>query len=88
MRAIAIDEPLNHGEAVLAGHLHIEKNQIGMVLVDEVDGLDAVRALGNDIHVADRIEQVLELVAGQLFVVDNERRDGHGTEQLIVEQGR
>ncbi len=72
LRAIAIDEPLNDGETVLAGHLHIEKDQIGMVFVDEVDGLNAVRALGNHIHVADGIEQILELVAGQLFVVDYE----------------
>ena len=78
MGAIAIDEPLNHGEAVLAGHLHIEKDKIGMVLVDQIHGLNAVRALRNDIHIADRIKQVLELVAGQLFVVDNERGDGHG----------
>ncbi len=76
--AIAIDESLNDSEPVLAGHLHIEKDKIGMVLVDEVDGLNAVGALGNHVHVAHRIEQVFELVAGQLFIVDNERGNGHG----------
>jgi hypothetical protein len=76
-RTIAIDEPLNDGEPVLAGHLHVEKDEIGMVFVDEIDGLNAVRALGNDIYIPDGIEQVLELVASQLFVIDNERGDGH-----------
>ena len=39
----------------------------------EVLYVSPLKALGNDIHVAYRIEQELELVAGQLFVVDYER---------------
>ena len=53
-----------------------------MMLLDEVDGLNAVRSLGNDIDAADGVEQVLELVAGQLFVVDDERGDGHSGPKL------
>ena len=70
---VAVDEPLNHGKAVLPGHLDIEKDEIGMVFIDKVDGLNAVRSLGDDVDVADGIEQILQLVAGQLFVVDDER---------------
>ena len=45
---VVLDELLEHGEAVEAGHLHVEKDDVGLVLADELDGLDAVCALGHD----------------------------------------
>jgi len=72
---VAFEQLLNYGKSVEAWHLHVEKHQVGMMLLDQLDGLNAVSALSDDVYVADRVEQVFELVASQLFVIDNERRD-------------
>ena len=76
-RMIALAKALDDGESVQAGHLHIEEDEVGMVLLDQVHGLDTVAALGYDVHAAHRLEKILELVAGQLFIVDDERGQGH-----------
>jgi hypothetical protein len=58
------------------------------VLLDQIDSFNAVRALGHHIHAAHRVQQVLQLVASQLFVIDNERGNIHrryAAESLIVE---
>jgi hypothetical protein len=43
------------------------------VLFDQVDGLEAVLALGDDIHVIGILQQVSEFIAGQLLVIDDYR---------------
>jgi len=48
------------------------------VFLDEVDGFDAVFALADDVDLRKALEQVIQLVAGGLFVVDNDGADGHG----------
>ena len=84
----SVEQLLDDAEAVEAGHLHIEKNQVGIVFADEVDGFDAVLALGNDVHIADILEQVGEFVAGQLLIVHDyggkrhERSIGAGWESV------
>ena len=45
-----------------------------MKFLDQSHCFNAVGALAYDFHVPDRVEQVLQLFAGQLFVVDDERR--------------
>jgi hypothetical protein len=49
--------------------LHVEENQVGIMLFDEADSLQAVLALCDNVYVAAILEQVSELVAGELFVV-------------------
>ena len=73
---LVLDELLEHGESVEAGHLHIEKDEVGLVLADELDGLDAVCALGHDFDAAGGVEQILQLFARELLIVDDERGDG------------
>ena len=43
------------------------------MLFDEADGFYAVLALGNNVNVAYALQKIGELVAGELFVVDNQR---------------
>ena len=43
----SVDQLLDHAEAVEAGHLHVEKNQIGRVFLDQGYGLRAVFALAD-----------------------------------------
>ena len=80
----ALHQPLDHGKAVQPRHLHIEKDQVGMVLLDQVNGLDAVGSLRHHIHAAHLVEQILQLVAGQLFVVDDERGDRHAQPEASI----
>jgi len=49
---VMVDELLDDGEAVHAGHLDVEEDEFGAVLFDEVDGLNAVGSLGKDIDAA------------------------------------
>ena len=74
---LALHQPLDDGKTILARHLHIEKDEIGMVLLDQIHGFDTVGALRHNIHVTHRVKQILELVAGELFVVDYECRKRH-----------
>ena len=60
-------------EAVEAGHADVEEEDVGPVGADEVDGFDTVGALGEDGDVAGGVEEVLEFLAGERFVVDDER---------------
>ena len=52
------------------------------MLFNQVHGLNAVSSLGHHVHAAHLFEQVLELVAGQLFVVDDERGDGQAGQPI------
>ena len=64
------------GEAVEAGHADVEEDDVGVVGADEVDGFDAVGALGEDGDVAGGVEEVLEFLAGEGFVVNDQRCEG------------
>src|SRR5580704_17892857 len=65
-------------EAVQTWHLHVEKYQIGGVLLDQGHGLDAVLALADDINFRKAFEQEREFVASGFLVVDDDGVDGHG----------
>ena len=73
----ALDQLLQHPEAVEAGHLHVEENQVGGVLLDQRDGFDAVLPLPDDADLGKTLEQKSQLVASGLFVIDNDGGDGH-----------
>ena len=64
LRLALFEEALDGGEAIEAGHLDVEEDEVGVVLGNEVHGLDAVAALGEHVDAADLIEEVLELFAG------------------------
>ena len=48
-----------------------------MVLLNQLHSLDAVGSLRHDLHAAHLVEQVGQLLASQLFVVDDERGESH-----------
>ena len=73
-----LNQFFEHREAIEARHLDVEKNHVGMMGADEVDGFDAVLALAEHVDAAGGIEEVFKLLAGQLFIVDDEGGDGHG----------
>src|SRR3984957_14473901 len=73
----ALEQLLEHGEAIQARHLHIEKYHVGMVRTNEVDGLNAILPLGDDLDSAHRIQEVFELFARKPFIVDDQRSHCH-----------
>ena len=72
----AVQQLLDHAEAVEAGHLHIEENEVGRKLLDQVDGFHAVLALCHDVDI-EFAQQVGKLIARQLFVVHYDCRQCH-----------
>jgi hypothetical protein len=74
----ALDELLKDAEAVEAGHLDVEEDEIGGMLFDEGDGFKAVFALADEGDFGEGFEEEGEFLAGGFFVVDNDGVDGHG----------
>ena len=78
--AVGIDslqQLLEHGEAVQARHLHIQKHYIRMVRMNQMDRLDAILALGDDLDSSRRVEKVFELFAREPFIVDDQSSHWH-----------
>jgi hypothetical protein len=71
-RELLVEELLDDGKAVEAGHLDVEEDEVWLVETYEVDGLDAVGALSEDFDAAGFFEEVDELLAGEGFVVDDD----------------
>src|SRR5215472_15440570 len=56
-------------------HLHIKKDQLGLVFGEGFDGLESVGALGKDFDFSMRCEEFPDDVPRKLFVVDDKRAD-------------
>ncbi len=50
-RDFSIQQLFDYAKAIEAGHLHVEEDQIGIVLANETDALDSVFALGDNIDI-------------------------------------
>ena len=66
---LALDELFEDAEAVEAGHLHVEEEQIGGMLFNEIDGFEAIFALGLEIDLGEGFQEEGQLFASGLFVV-------------------
>src|SRR5208283_3912735 len=86
-RNLAVEQFLEDAETVQARHLDVEKHQIRIVLADQADGFQAVLALRDYVDVVQVLEQVGEFVARQLFVVDDDRGEGHRVPSRAGEAG-
>ncbi len=67
-----VEELLDDGEAIEAGHLDVEEDDVGLVGTDEVDGFDAVGALGYDVDAVGAFKEIEEFLARERFVVDDD----------------
>ena len=65
-------EPAGDGEAVKAGHLEIEEDDVGAEAVDQLDGFESIVGFADDRNAADLFELLTEDLAGDRFVVGNE----------------
>jgi hypothetical protein len=57
--------------------LDIEKDQVRIVLADEVDAFEAVLALGHNLDVTYVFQQEGKFVAGKLFIVHDDCGQRH-----------
>jgi len=71
------DEFLQDAEAVEAGHLDVEEDEVGRVFLDEVDGFEAIFALADERDFREGFEEESEFLASRLFVVNDDGVDGH-----------
>ena len=69
-RRIDIHDPFDHRKSIEAGHLDIQKYQIGFERFDRANGLTTVGTSFNDLDVAKGLETQLQPLDGQWFVVD------------------
>ncbi len=76
-RRSIVDKPFEHPEAVQARHLHIKEDDVGSMGLNQVDGFNAVRPKTHDLDVCGSLDQVLELLAGERLVVDDEDAERH-----------
>ena len=69
-------QPADHAEAVEAGHVDVQKDHFRLQLADQLDGVQPIGTRCDYFHFREILEQVGELVAGQLFVVHDNCREG------------
>jgi len=74
---LAVEEFFQDREAVQAGHLDVEEDDVGAGGADDFDRLDAVGGFGDDFDFACAAEQVVQFAAGEGFIVDDDGGDGH-----------
>ncbi len=74
-------------EAIGAGHLHVEKDEIGAVLGDGADGGGAVSAIGDDVEAAIGRQQREYPPARQGFVVHDQSAYGHRDSSPFAAEG-
>jgi hypothetical protein len=75
---LALHELLYHAEAVQSGHLHVQKNEIGIVLLDERQCFNPVLPLCNHFNFRKTAQEKLQLVARGALVVYDYGADSHG----------
>ena len=71
-RSAVLDEPVRHLEAVEAGHLDVEEQDVRRQALDDADRLEAVAGLRDHLDVAHLLEHVTQLFPRELLVVDDD----------------
>ena len=74
----AFEEFFDYAEAVEAGHLHVEEDEIGIVFFDEREGFEAVFAQGDHVYFGKAFQEIEKFVPRGAFVVNDDGIDGHG----------
>ena len=80
----AFDEFLEDAKAVEAGHLDVEEDEVWRVLLDEIDGFEAVFTLADKGDFGKGFEEEGEFLAGGFLVVDDDGVDGHWGRESIA----
>ncbi len=76
-RRLDLHQALDDREAVEAGHLDVEEDEVGLVGLDRADRLAPVGRGGDDLDIVMRLEPQLQPLRRQRLVVDEDGADGH-----------
>ena len=71
-----------HPKAIHFRHLNVEKDEVGLVLFNRFDCRAPIAAFANDLEVGFRFEKRAQPLAGQRFVINDQRADLHGRHSL------
>jgi hypothetical protein len=78
---------LKDAEAVEPGHLDVQEDQIWRMFFDQVYGVEAIFALGQEMNLGEGFQEKGEFFAGGLFVVNDDGVDGHWGGQFEYSAG-
>ncbi len=73
----AFEEFFDYAEAVQAGHLDVEENEVGLVFFYQADGFETVLAERDHVYFGETFQEVEEFVAGWALVVNDYCIDWH-----------
>ncbi len=66
-------------EASAPRHVYVEENQVGLLLPDDLHGVDAVAGLADDVDVVELLKEEAEFVASWPLVIDHDCANHHDT---------
>ena len=73
-----VDQAPHHFQAILAGHGHIQKHEVRLVLLNQMQRLDAIARLGYHMNLGVGLQQESQLRPRQRLVIYHDRRDRRG----------
>src|SRR5208282_6175135 len=77
-RDLLVEQLLDDAKAVETRHLHVQEDESGRELLDEVHRLHAVLTLRHDVHI-EIAQEIRQLVTGKLLVIHDDCRQGHAS---------
>ncbi len=67
----------NHGKAIEAGHLHIEKHHVGLFGADQPDGFAAIAGAADNFHIGKGFQAQRKALHGERLVIDEQCSNCH-----------
>ena len=71
-RHLAVQQLLQHAKSVQTRHLNIQKHQVRLMRPDQFNRLDSIGSLRENFDSTSSLQQILQLLPGQRFVIDDE----------------
>src|ERR1043165_4828576 len=68
---------IDYVEAAHLGHLHIEKDEVGLLLLDGLDGSGAIVTFAEQFNVRFALEKSANALSSQWFIIDDQGPDFH-----------
>jgi hypothetical protein len=71
-RDLSIQQLLENTESVQTRHLNVKKHEIRLVRPDQFNRLDSIGSLRENFNSTCSLQEILQLLPGQRFVIDDE----------------
>ncbi len=77
---LVVDHPTRHLESRQSRHLHVKEYEIGLQTLYRRERLQAVAGLADHLDPVDPAEQIAQLIARELLIVDEYRAEIHSVQ--------